>query len=364
MDANSTDHLPLILEETHWQSLDAAAFPARVVEVHKRYAFVSPESTLRDVRTREVWLGTLQKKFLTQARTERNFICVGDRVLCLPDLKRPTTSANKDDIERCVIQHVAPRSTALSRVDPLNELRKHVLAANMDQLLIVASYLNPKIKWGLIDRYLCIAELNHLPAIIVLNKKDALEESQDEDFKKECISEMENYKALGYPVINLQANSPRVKKSTDFYELSLLLKNKISIVSGHSGVGKSSLVNLFRPEIVQDVEPDDDIFYKGRHTTSFASFIKLEMGAYIIDTPGIRSFLLNFIEPAELANGFREFRSYVSQCKYRECQHNEEPDCAVKNAVLEGKISVRRYHSYLGQLLGETGREGRTRNDN
>src|SRR5690606_33316642 len=138
---------------------------------------------------------------------------------------------------------------------------------------------------------------------------------------------------------------------------------KITVLSGHSGVGKSTLVNLFEPEIIQAVEENSDIFYKGRHTTSYASFIKLNQGGYIIDTPGIRSFALEKLEPIDLAYGFKEIRAFLGKCKYRECRHIEEPGCAVKEAVDTGSIFERRYHSYAGILLGTTGREGRTREE-
>ena len=132
-------------------------------------------------------------------------------------------------------------------------------------------------------------------------------------------------------------------------------------MSGHSGVGKSSLINRFRPEIVQEVEPNSDIFYKGRHTTTYASFLKLGTGGSVIDTPGIRSFLLGERSSIDLSYAFVEMRPYLGQCKFRECRHIDEPDCQVLAAKERGEISERRYKSYLGLLLGDTGREGRIR---
>ena len=141
----------------------------------------------------------------------------------------------------------------------------------------------------------------------------------------------------------------------------MALKGRVSMLSGHSGVGKSSLVNLFEPELVQAVEKNDDIFYKGRHTTSYASFIKLGTGGYVIDTPGIRSFVLQELDHRELAYGFVDIRPFAGQCRYQGCRHVEEPECAVRQAVSEGKIDERRYLSYRGILQGTTGREGRVR---
>ncbi|MCX6116316.1 MAG: ribosome small subunit-dependent GTPase A, partial [Proteobacteria bacterium] len=164
-----------------------------------------------------------------------------------------------------------------------------------------------------------------------------------------------------YEVFEVQANAPNAKKNSDVVALRMTLKNKITMLSGHSGVGKSSLVNLFEPELVQAVEKNDDIFYKGRHTTSYASFIKLGTGGYVIDTPGIRSFVLQELDSRELSAGFPEFSRLEGKCRYRECRHLEEPECIVTKAVSEQKVDSRRYSSYKGILLGTTGREGRVR---
>jgi ribosome biogenesis GTPase len=231
----------------------------------------------------------------------------------------------------------------------------------MDQILIVASYLSPKVKWGLIDRYLVMAESEGISAIIALNKADLLQDAERQEERAEAEAMVELYRNLGYRVFSLQANAKGAKRHADIKRLGELLKDKITLLSGHSGVGKSSLVNLFRPEIVQAVEEDDDIFYKGRHTTSFASFIKLGSGGYVIDTPGIRSFTFEEKGPIELSHCFVEFRPLLGMCKYRECRHIDEPDCAVRTAVEAGTISRWRYKSYLGILLGATGREGRIR---
>ena len=139
------------------------------------------------------------------------------------------------------------------------------------------------------------------------------------------------------------------------------LENRISIFSGHSGVGKSSIVNLFRPEIVQEVEPNAEIFYKGRHTTTYASMIKLGTGGFVVDTPGIRSFVVGKRSSVELAEGFREIRSLRQDCKFRECRHIDEPECAVLAALADGRINPLRYKSFKAMMLGESGREGRFR---
>lgn len=350
------------LDEERWASEDPERkswFPARVVEVHKRYAFVSPEIEIGQVATRDVWLATVARRYLQSRRGERNNIAVGDRVLC-----RPTDERDADlgtDIPCCVIEHLSPRKSQIARRDPAVKAREHILASNVDQLMIVASYKSPLIKWGLIDRYLVLAEEQGIPAIIVLNKEDLLDESSSE-FKKECKAELETYRQLGYQVFSLKVEFQNFRFAR-IKELHKLLDGKVTILSGHSGVGKSSLANLFRPEIEQEVEPNSEIFYKGRHTTSYASMIKLGRGGYVIDTPGIRSFVLSERTALELSYGFVEIRAFMNQCKFRECRHVDEPECAVLQAVAEGRVSSRRHKSYVGILQGETGREGRTRDD-
>lgn len=351
------DQEQFIQEEEAWEP-QAEWFKARVVEVHKRYAFVSTEDPMGQIDTRDVWLATIARKYLQSKRTERNSVAVGDVVYC-----RPTQEGEADPSEElpsCVIMNAAPRKSEISRRDPTSQDRQHVLAANIDQLLIVASYQSPAVKWGLIDRYLVLAEEQDIEPIIVINKSDLLME-QGEDFQKKCHEEISAYEDMGYSIFSVSVLTE--SKDPQIASIENLLKDKITILSGHSGVGKSSLVNLFRPEIVQEVEPDADIFYKGRHTTTYASFIKLKTGGYVIDTPGIRSFLLGERSSVDLTYSFRDLRPYMGRCKFRECRHIDEPDCAVLGALEAGEIRLRRYLSYKGLLLGDTGREGRTRDD-
>jgi ribosome biogenesis GTPase / thiamine phosphate phosphatase len=346
------------LAESQWAHInepDATAF--RVVEVHKRYAFISPETELLSIDTRDVRLATVAKKHLTTIQKERNFICVGDRVLGRP--ARPHEHNPSSELPQVVILHASPRSSQISRIDPGRSNRNHVLASNIDRLVFVASYLKPTIKWGLIDRYLTIAEVQELPITIVLNKKDLLKEGTKE-FLSQCSERVAYYRSLGYEVIELQATK-RSKCRSSVERLRDIFNNSISLVSGHSGVGKSSLVNLFKPEIEQDTEVNDDIFYKGRHTTSYASLIRLGTGGFIIDSPGIRSFCIEEKTSIDLTYCFKEFRPYVGQCQFRECRHIEEPHCVIRELVLSGKIPEWRYRSFVAILSGASGREGRIR---
>lgn len=344
--------------EDTWLEKEPAGFAARVVEVHKRYAFVSPEPEVGSIKTRDVWLATIARKFLQTKKSQRNFIVVGDRVLCTK-----TTEDNAGvvtDLPQCVMQQLSPRKSLIKRVDPANPEMEHVLASNVDQLLIVASFVSPTVKWGLVDRYLILAELQGIKPIIVLNKRDLLKEER-QDFQDDCAANIAIYRNLGYSVYTVQANAANARKNIEIQELKMGLRGKVSMLSGHSGVGKSSLVNIFEPELVQAVEANDDIFYKGRHTTSYASFIKLGTGGYVIDTPGIRSFVLQDLPHGDLAYGFPELRALMGKCRYPACRHLEEPECVIKDAVEAGTVSRRRYESYKGILLGSTGREGRVR---
>ena len=317
--------------ESQWEINDSGGyFAARVVEVHKRYAFVSLEA---------------------------NFVCVGDRVLCRPALEDELASTS--ELPQCMVEALAPRRTRLARRDPMTPEREHVLCSNVDQLAIVASFLMPQVKWGLIDRYLVLAESEEIRPIIVLNKRDLLEE--DSGFRAKCAERIGVYQSLGYEVYCMQANAKGATRDPVTKELAAVLKGKITAFSGHSGVGKSSIINLFKPELVQAVEPDEEILYKGRHTTSYASFLKLGGGGYVIDTPGIRSFLIREDSPINLTHCFVEMRPFLGKCAFRECRHVDEPNCMVMAAVESGKISGWRYKSYLGLLLGTTGRQGRTR---
>ena len=344
-----------IKEEDSWENLyKEGLFAARIVEVHKRYAFVSSEPSSLNINTNDVWLASIARKYTQSQRKERNFFAVGDKVLCRPGSQEG--SVVSDDLPSCIIEHRAPRSSKIARLDPMTPEREHVLACNLSQLIIVASFVYPKVKWGLIDRYLVLAEEQNVKATIILNKKDLLQE-QKPAFIKECDEYINLYTRLGYTVLSSCAENPTPSEKE---QIQRLFHGAISMVTGHSGVGKSSLVNLLRPEIKQDVE-SEDILTKGRHTTTYASFIKLGTGGYVIDTPGIRSFLLETRSSIDLSWSFVEMRPFLNKCKYRECKHLEEPDCAITAAVKDGDISEWRYRSYIAILTGASGREGRLR---
>ncbi|MBC61282.1 MAG: ribosome small subunit-dependent GTPase A [Zetaproteobacteria bacterium] len=354
-DQGSKTDQTFILTSKQWEEkILSGLFPARVVEVQKKYIFVAPENLSGKIKTKDVRIATVAKKHTQIYRKERNFVVVGDRVLCQSAVINENIGS---DLPQCSLEYRLSRENKLSRIDPLLASREHVLASNVDQLVIVASYLHPRVKWGLIDRYLIVAEHENIKPIIILNKKDLLDGLEKESFVKDCINMESLYTKLGYEVHSFQADKRKISKEEKL-KLKSIFSKKISMLSGHSGVGKSSIVNLLGPEIIQDVETDA-ILTKGRHTTTFASFLKLKIGGYVIDTPGIRSFKVETNDPFSLSWGFVEMRPYIEKCKYRTCRHERGDECKVVEALDQGLISERRYQSYLGLLLGTSGREGR-----
>ncbi len=344
---------PLFLEESEW-NISPEQFRGRVVEVHKRYCFIAKEQS-GHIDSRDVWLATIAKKFLTNDRSERNFVTVGDEVLCSP--VQDNERVAREDLPQCVVNQAKPRKNRIYRSDPLRPNRIHILATNIDHLMVISSIINPPVKWGFIDRLLIIAEHEGIATTLVFNKFD-LRDDNPEAFDA-ALEKIQIYENIGYQVFRVAVGFEGFQDSKDFRDLSNLMADRISLIAGQSGVGKSSFVNQYDPEIIQAVEEDDNIFYKGRHTTSFASFLKGSHGGFLIDTPGVKSFGIPYTEPTMLAYGFREFRPFVSQCQYRECAHIHEPICGVREAVEQKKIAEWRYRSYVGICSGHSGREGR-----
>ncbi len=332
----------------------------RVIEVQKRNIFIAEENEKGLPETENLWLCSVAKRHFQRAHKERNFVVVGDRILFEPDIGivydqdgQPLDS----DLPRGVVQHAFMRTSKISRKDPMHPEWEHVMLANIDLVVIVASVLNPEVRWGLVDRFLVQAELENIPVVIVLNKVDLLTNTSlaNKEFLETYKRRVEIYRNIGYEVVEICALKP--KKTPDAVkQLRKLFKGKLVGFAGHSGVGKSSVLNLMRPEFEQIVDDNPEIFYKGRHTTTYNSLLQLDIGAYAIDTPGIRSFNISQYDAITLSHCFPEFRPY--KCKYRECSHDHEPNCGVKNALEEAKISFERYRSYLGILKGLSFREG------
>ncbi len=359
IDAEGNKSPDEIEKEIAWL-LNTGYRKGRVIEVHKKHVFVAEENAEGEPDTGLLWLCTVAKRHFQRAHRERNFVVVGDLILFQPDAELKIDDEGEPigtDLPRGLIQHAFQRKTRLTRKDPAHADWEHVMLANIDLMVIVASVLNPEVRWGLIDRILVQAEMDAIPSIIVLNKVDLLDNPKiaSPEFLEIYRRRIEIYKNIGYEVVEICALKPR-KTPDALKRLKTLFKGKIVGFCGHSGVGKSSVVNLLKPEFEQVVDEDPDIFYKGRHTTTYNSLLRLGIGAYAIDTPGVRSFDTDKQDPITLSACFREFVPF--KCKFRGCSHTVEEGCAILKAVEEGAIPKERYRSFLGMLKGVSFREG------
>lgn len=237
-----------------------------------------------------------------------------------------------------VISKIYERRNYINRISPHNKNMHHIVAANLDQSLLFATLKDPKTSLGFIDRFLVISEAYHVPAIIVFNKADLFKKKEQEKF--ELIKNI--YEPIGYTVCLMS-----IEKNEGVKEVEALLKDKTTLLSGHSGVGKSSFINYLFPELNLKTTEVSEWSGKGMHTTTFAEMYDLPFGGKIIDTPGIREMGLVDISKQELSHYFPEMRELIQQCQFNNCSHLHEPGCAVKEAVNEGSIYEERYLSYL-----------------
>jgi ribosome biogenesis GTPase len=273
----------------------------------------------------------IKGKFKIDDITSTNPIAVGDVV----DIDK------EDGEESIVITKIHDRKNYITRQSPHNKHMHHIVAANLDQSILLATLKDPKTSTGFIDRFLVASEAYHVPAIIVFNKTDLYKTKEKEKFER--IKEV--YEKIGYPVYSMSVTNVEGVDA-----VKELLKGKITLLSGHSGVGKSSFINTIFPENIIKTQEVSDWSGKGLHTTTFAEMFDLPFGGKIIDTPGMREFAMMDIEPEELSHYFPEMKALIHDCKFNNCMHIEEPGCAVKKAVEENKIAAERYISYLNIL--------------
>jgi ribosome biogenesis GTPase / thiamine phosphate phosphatase len=280
----------------------------------------------------KIFNARIKGKFKIDDITSTNPLAVGDRI-----------DFDKEDIEEesVVITNIYPRKNYITRQSPHNKNQHHIIASNLDQSLLFATLKDPKTSQGFIDRFLVASEAYHVPAIIVFNKID-LYKTKEEDKLEELKSIYENN---GYKVLSMS-----LEKNTGIEEVENVLKNRVTLLSGHSGVGKSSFINKIFPDNILKTQGVSGWSGKGLHTTTFAEMYDLPGGGKIIDTPGLREFALMDIGKNELSHYFPEMRALINECRFNNCMHIEEPGCAVKLAVEEGKISSERYISYLNIL--------------
>lgn len=273
----------------------------------------------------------IKGKFKIDNITSTNPVAVGDIV----------EIENEEESDNMVIIEIYERRNYINRVSPHNKNQHHIVAANLDQSLLFATIKDPKTSLGFIDRFLVISEAYHVPAIIVYNKSDLFSKKETEKFK--LVKEI--YEPIGYKVMLMS-----LEKNSGVQEAELLLKDKITLLSGHSGVGKSTFINYLFPDLKLKTQDVSSWSGKGLHTTTFAEMFDLPFGGKIIDTPGIREMGLVDISKQELAHYYPEMRALMNNCQFNNCMHIEEPGCAVKEGVNSGSVHEERYVSYLNML--------------
>jgi ribosome biogenesis GTPase len=264
--------------------------------------------------------------------TSTNPVAVGDEVDIEPE---------NEIEETAIITGIRDRKNYINRQSPRVKHQHHIIAANIDQSMLVATLKEPKTSQGFIDRFLVASEMYHVPSILVFNKSDLYRAKELEKFEAWKLM----YGKIGYRVILAS-----VQNSKGLEDIKAVLKNRITLISGHSGVGKSSLLNRLLPELNLKTQDVSGWSGKGLHTTTFAEMFDLPFGGKVIDTPGMREFGLVDVSRQELSHYFPEMRERLNDCQFNNCLHVNEPGCAIKQAVEEGMINAERYISYLNIL--------------
>lgn len=278
----------------------------------------------------------LRGKFKLENKKTTNPLAVGDWV---------TIEPNNNATNEWVITEIHNRDNYIARQSPRKKGHAHIIASNVDQALIFFTFKSPRTSIGFIDRVLVTLETYRIPAVILLNKTDLC--SQEELDEWEQLSSV--YEKIGYQV-------DKTSLTEDATDLTEYLSGKTTLLVGHSGTGKSSLINNEVSEVHQTTNEISSFADKGIHTTTFAEMFFIDEFTRLIDTPGIKELGLAEIQPEELGHYFPEIRAHLGQCKFHNCQHTEEPNCIIKQAVENGEIAFFRYESYLSMLMSEDNR--------
>jgi ribosome biogenesis GTPase len=284
-----------------------------------------------------VWNARLKGLFKLDGITSTNPLAVGDDVEFEPE---------SEDQGTAIITEIYERHNYINRQSPSQRAQQHIVAANIDRSMLIVTLREPRTSQGFIDRWLVTCEAYHVPAVLLFNKSDNYGRKEEQRFEEWKTM----YEAIGYVVVRMS-----VLTGEGLEEARRLLEGRISLLSGHSGVGKSSFLNALFPEWQLRTHAISGWSGKGTHTTTFAEMFDLPGGGRIIDTPGMREFGLFDITRQELSGYFPEMRALAGQCQFNNCLHLEEPGCRVKEAVNEGRIAMDRYVSYCGILasIGE-----------
>ncbi len=273
----------------------------------------------------------LKGRFKIQGIRTTNPIAVGDRV----DFKLAEAE------EAGLIIHIHDRKNYIIRKATKLSKASHIIASNLDQAVLIGSLVKPRTSTGFIDRFLVTAEAYHIPAVLVFNKYDLY----DDPIKKQLDELVKTYSSAGYSCLVTSA-----KNEFHLDDFKSMLQDKVSLLAGHSGVGKSALINKIDPSLNLKEGEISQAHLKGKHTTTFAEMFPLAFGGHIIDTPGIKEFGLVAFEKTELGQRFPEIRQLMNQCRFSNCLHVNEPGCAVREAVEKGSLSQFRYQNYLNIL--------------
>jgi ribosome biogenesis GTPase len=348
-------HRTIIQDESDGAAMpaaDADARPGRVLRVQGLFSYV-------EAADGTVYRCAVRRLLKSLATDERNVVATGDRVWfrpAMPGDRRQEAGDSRIDQAGAdsstsasrrlppvashpegLIERVEPRHGVLTRA---SRRREHVLVANVDQLVIVISLVEPDLKPHLIDRYIAAALKGGLAPVVCLNKSDLADPVALQPL-------IGAYSQLGVPALLTSAVT-----GYGIARLREFLRGRATVFSGQSGVGKSSLLNAVQPGLGLRVREVSETTQKGRHTTTTAELIRLDFGGWVVDTPGIRQFQLWDTRPEEVEGYFREFGPFVPLCNFPDCTHTHETGCAVKAAVARNLISPRRYQSYLGLFRG------------
>ncbi len=297
--------------------------PGRVLSVMGLVSMVEDNSG-------KVYKCATRRLLKTLSTDQRHVVAAGDRVLFRP--------VGETEPREGVIERIEPRSGSICRTV---RRRQQILVANVDQMAIVASAAEPRLKPNLIDRLLMAAEKGGVRPMVCINKIDLIDPAALQPLAGV-------YGQMGYEVLLLSA-----KTGFGVERFARALRGRASVVAGQSGVGKSTLLNAVDPSFRIHVQPVSDETEKGKHTTTNARLLPLAGGGFVIDTPGMRRFQPWDVAAEEVAGFFRDLRPYVNLCRFPDCTHTHEADCAVKNAVADGRLDERRYESYCHLLAGE-----------
>ncbi|MFN9710309.1 MAG: ribosome small subunit-dependent GTPase A [Bacteroidota bacterium] len=290
----------------------------------------------------------IKGKFKIEGITSTKPMAVGDTVDLSPDNEHENTF---------VISHIYDRRNYINRQSPHRRHQHHIIASNLDQSILFATIKSPRTSQGFIDRFLITSEAFHIPGIIIFNKADLYEAKERKQYEEWA----DMYRKAGYPVFLIS-----METGEGVPDVKAALKDKTTLISGHSGVGKSSFINAVLPDLNLRTEEVSGWSGKGMHTTTFAEMFDLPFGGSIIDTPGVKEFGLVDIPRQELSHYFPEMKALIQECQFNNCLHINEPGCAIKKAVNDNRIHMLRYISYCTILesIDDLGQKSKVKSKN